>query len=416
MLVYVLNKYGKPLMPCHPAKARILLKQGKAKVVKRTPFTIQLLYGSSGYKQPVILGIDSGYTYVGLSAITNKREVYAAEVILRNDISKLLTERRQYRKFRRYRKTRYRKARFLNRRKPKGWLPPSLQHKLDSHVKIVEQIKKILPITKIVIEVASFDIQKIKNPDISGKEYQNGEQTDFWNVREYVLYRDRHTCQACKGKSKDQVLQIHHIIPRSKGGTDRPDNLITLCRTCHKKLHDGKLKLKFNKIKNFKAETFMSTIRWKIVDKLKEAGFLVEITYGHITKQRRIQLRLSKNHINDAFIIAGGNRQIRNSVYYLIKQVRKCNRKLFKGIRSHIRNTAERFVFGFQRFDKVLWRRTECFIWGRRKKGYFDLRKLDGAKIHASAKVGELKLLERARTFLIEVHPYGNGSVARRVK
>ena len=401
MVVYVLNKYGKPLMPCHPAKARILLKQKKAKVVQRTPFTIQLLYGSSGYKQEITLGVDSGYTHIGLSAITDKREIYSSEVQLRNDIVELLSERRQYRRFRRYRKTWYRKPRFLNRKKPEGWLAPSIQHKLDSHIKAIEQVKKILPVTKINIEVATFDIQKIKNPDISGREYQNGEQIGFWNVREYVLYRDNHTCQVCKGKSKDTVLEVHHIVSRQVGG-NRPDNLITLCKTCHQKYHQGKLNLDFKPSMGFKAETFMSAIRWRLVNILRKKGNVVSHTYGYVTKQRRIALGLPKKHINDAFVIAGGNNQQRCSVYYFVQQVRKCNRKLFKGARSHIRNTAKRYIKGFQRYDKVLWHGIECFIFGRRKTGYFDLRKLDGTKIHASAKASELKLLERAKTFLTE--------------
>ena len=402
MVVYVLNRHGKPLMPCSPAKARVLLKQGKAKVVQRTPFTIQLLYGSSGYKQSVTLGMDSGYVHIGLSAVTEKKEVYSAEIELRTDIVKLLSERKEYRRARRHRKTRYRKPRFLNRKKSEGWLAPSIQHKLDSHIKAIEQVKKILPVTAINIEVAAFDIQKIKNPDISGKEYQNGEQKGFWNVREYVLYRDNHTCQICKGKSKDPVLQVHHIVSRQTGG-DRPDNLITLCQTCHQKLHTGKLKVKLKVNRGFRAETFMSMVRWKLVNRLREMGNAASVTYGYLTKQKRIELRLSKSHINDAFVIAGGTDQSRSSIYYFIKQVRKCNRKLFKGIRSHIRNTAERFVKGFQRFDKVRWRGVECFVFGRRKTGYFDLRKLDGTKVHASARAKELKLLESFRTFLTEM-------------
>jgi hypothetical protein len=115
-------------------------------------------------------------------------------------------------------------------------------------------------------------------------------------------------------------------------------------------------------------------------------GNTVSVTYGYLTKQKRIGLGLPKSHVNDAFVIAGGTIQSRNSVYYFIKQVRKCNRKLYKGIRSHIRNTAERFVKGFQRFDKVRWRGIECFVFGRRKTGYFDLRKLDGTKVHSSVK------------------------------
>ncbi len=402
MVVYVLNRHGKPLMPCHPAKARILLKQGKAKVVRRTPFTIQLLYGSSGYKQPIILGVDSGYSHIGLSAITFKKEVYCAEVELRNDIVKLLSQRREYRRSRRYRKTWYRKPRFLNRKRLEGWLSPSIQHKLDSHIKAIKEVKKILPITAINIEVASFDIQRIKNPEILGKDYQNGEQKGFWNVREYVLYRDKHTCQICKGKSGDSVLEVHHIVSRQIGG-NRPDNLITLCKTCHQKLHKGELNVNFKVLKGFKSETFMTVIKRRLIEELRRTGNNVSVTYGYITKQKRIELRLLKSHINDAFIIAGGTNQKRSDVYYFIKQVRKCNRKLFKGARSHIRNTAERFIRGFQRFDKVCWRGVECFIFGRRKSGYFDIRKLDGTKVHSSVRAEELKLIERFKTFLTEM-------------
>jgi len=403
MLVYVLNKNGKPLMPCHSGKARILLKKKKVKVVKRTPFTIKLIYGSTGYKQPISLGVDSGYHHIGLSAITNNKELYSADVKLRTDIVKLLSERRAYRRARRNRKLWYRKPRFNNRvsTKKKGWLAPSIQHKLDTHIKVIDKVKEILPITHINIEVAVFDIQKIKNPDISGVEYQNGPQKNHSNTREYVLYRDNHTCQNCKGESKDTILETNHIITRQVGG-NRPDNLITLCETCHDKLTHGVIELNVKPAKSFKAETFMTTIRWKLVNQLKEHCDAVLHTYGYITKQNRKALELPKSHINDAFVIAGGTVQKRLSNYYLIKQVRNCNRKLFKGIRSHIRNTADRFIKGFQRFDKVAYKGEECFIAGRRKSGYFDLRKLDGTKIHSSANYKDLVLLESAGTFLIE--------------
>jgi hypothetical protein len=242
--VYVLNMRGQPLMPTTPRKARILLKEDKAKVVKRTPFTIQLNYATGETKQEIALSVDSGFENIGLSAITDKKEVYSAEVKLRTDIVKLNSERRQYRRARRNRKTWYRPPRFLNRKKPEGWLAPSIQHKLDSHIKLINKVKQLLPITKIIIEVAAFDIQKIKNHEISGTEYQNGVQKDSWNTREYVLHRDNHTCQACKGKSKDPILETHHIVSRQIGG-DAPDNLLTLCQTCHEKVTKGKLKLIF---------------------------------------------------------------------------------------------------------------------------------------------------------------------------
>ncbi len=402
-VVYVLNRHGKPLMPCHPAKARMLLKQGKAKVVRRTPFTIRLLYGSSGYKQPVTLGIDSGYKSIGVSAVTESRELYTAEVELRNDIVQLISERRQYRRTRRYRKTWYRKPRFHNRARPDGWLAPSIRNKLDSHVKLVRMINEILPVSSICVEVSAFDIQKIKNPDIDSSGYQQGEQYGFWNVREYVLYRDGHVCQHCKGRTGDKVLEVHHIVSRQTGG-DRPDNLITLCRTCHRKVTAGEITLNLRPSRGFKSETFMSTIRWKLINLLRNIYPDVSITptYGYITKARRIEKGLGKSHINDAFVIAGGERQERLSVGYFIKQVRKCNRKLFRGSRSHIRNTAERLVYGFQRYDKVLWHGIECFIFGRRRTGYFDLRKLDGTRVHASARWKDCSLLEGAKTFLME--------------
>jgi len=389
-------------MPCSSAKARILLKKGKATVIRRTPFTIKLLFGSSGYRQPITLGVDSGYSDIGLSAVSDKKELYSADVKLRTNIVKLISKRRAYRGARRSRKIWYRKPRFLNRKKREGWLAPSIQHKLDSHIKAIDKVKEILPITQINIEVASFDIQKIKNPDISGVEYQNGPQKNYYNTREYVLHRDNHLCQNCKGKSIDPVLKVHHIESRQTGG-NRPDNLITLCETCHKKVTEGKLSINIKPSKGFKAETFMSTVRWKLVKQLNDVmPDSVSHTYGYITKYNRAKLNLKKSHTNDAFVIAGGTVQKRLSNYYLLKQVRKCNRKLFKGIRSHIKNTADRFVKGFQRFDKVSYKGIECFIFGRRTSGYFDLKKLDGTKVHASAKYIDLTLIERKKTLLIE--------------
>jgi len=398
--VYVLNMRGEPLMPTTSRKARILLKGGKAKVIKRTPFTIQLTSATGEAKHDITLGIDSGYEHIGISALTEKKELYSAEVQLRTDMVKLNSERRQYRRGRRNRNTWYRQPRFLNRKKSDEWLAPSIQHKLDSHIKLINKVKELLPITRIDIEVAAFDIQKIKNPDISGVEYQNGVQKDSWNVREYVLHRDNHTCQACHGKSKDPILETHHIISRQVGG-DAPSNLLTLCQTCHKKVSKGKLNLNIKIPTGFKPETFMSIVRWKLVNLLRDAGNIVSHTYGYITKSIRIALGLEKSHGTDAFVIAGGTMQERNSIKYLIKQVRKCNRKLFKGDRSHIKNTAARIIHGFQRFDKVLWNNIECFVFGRRKTGYFELRTLDGTKVHASAKAKELTLLETANTFLI---------------
>jgi len=213
-------------MPCSERKARVLLRDGKAKIVSYEPFTIQLKIATGENKQDVTIGVDAGSKRVGISATTEKKELFASETQLRNDIVGLIATKSQFRKTRRNRKTRYRQPRFLNRGK-KGWLAPSVLHKIESHSKLVDDVQKILPITKIVVETASFDTQLLKNPDISGDAYQKGDKLGFWNTREYVLFRDNHQCQHCKGKSKDIILNAHHIESRKTGG-DAPNNLIAL--------------------------------------------------------------------------------------------------------------------------------------------------------------------------------------------
>jgi hypothetical protein len=398
--VYVLNMRGQPLMPTTPRKAKQLLKEGKAKVVKRTPFTIQLKYTTGETKQKVTLGIDSGYENIGLSAVTDKKEVYSAEVKLRTDIVKLNTEKRQYRRARRNRKTWYRQSRFLNRKKKEGWFAPSIRHKLNSHIKVINKVKEILPVSYITIEVASFDTQKLQNAEISGIEYQQGELQGY-EIREYLLEKFKRTCAYC-GKS-ETPLEVEHIIPKSKGGSDRVSNLAISCHKCNQRKGNktaaefGHPKVQEWAKESLRATAFMNNVRWRLVEHLK-----CDHTYGCITKHNRIKLGIEKSHINDAFVIAGGTDQARAGLEYLIQQVRKCNRKLFKGNRSHIKNTAPRFVHGFQRYDKVLWEGTECFVFGRRERGYFNLRKLDGTTVHTDASVKRITLLESSNTFLIE--------------
>ena len=221
-MVYVLNKQGKPIMPCKEAKARKLLKQNKAKIAKHEPFTVQLLFDCENQTQEVNLGIDAGSKHIGVSATTEKQVLYEADVELRNDIVDKLSSRREARRTRRGR-LRYRPARFRNRikSKHKGWLAPSIEQKINTHIQTIKHLYEILPITKLIIETAQFDIQKINNPEISGEGYQRGEQLGFWNIREYVFHRDNHECQCCHGKSKDNILNVHHIESRKTGGNVR---------------------------------------------------------------------------------------------------------------------------------------------------------------------------------------------------
>ncbi len=399
MFIFVVDKKNKPLMPSKPRKAKILLKKGKAKVIKLDPFTIQLTNKASGYTQKISLGIDAGTNYIGASAATKNKVLFEAELQLRTDIKKLLETKRENRRFRRYRKTRYRKPRFLNRKRKDKWLSPSVNHKVSSHLKIVDFIYKILPITKIIIEVAQFDIQKIKNPNITKEEYQKGSQLNFFNVREYVLFRDSHICQLCKKKNK--ILNVHHIESR-KISSNSPDNLITLCVECHKKVHLEKKTHLFTKKSCFKDASQMTTIRWYVFNALKEKYSDVKLTYGYITKNTRIKNKLEKSHRVDARCIIKAMDEPLN--YYQIKQIRSNNRRLHKntilkgGIRK--KNIAPRLVKGFQLFDKVLYNNDIAFIYGRRSSGYFKIATLDGYIIHNSINYKKLKLLEKAQTFL----------------
>ena len=405
-MVYVLSIDGKPLMPCKEAKARKLLRDNLAIVVRREPFTIQLIFECENQTQEVTLGVDAGSKTIGLSATTEKSELFSAEVELRNDIVDLLSTRRQNRRARRNRKTRYRQARFYNRvrSKNKGWLAPSIEHKINTHLKMVEKVHQILPISKIIVETAAFDIQKIKNPEISGTDYQQGEQLDFWNVREYVLFRDGHKCQGKKG-CKNTILNVHHIESRKIGGNS-PDNLMTLCEDCHKAYHKGILKLNLKRRQSFKDATFMGIMRWAFYNRLRELYSNVKMTYGYLTKNTRIRNGLPKEHRVDALCISGNPQAKRSDWWYYIKKVRNQNRQLHKNtiLKGGYRkaNKAERCVFGYQLFDKVKYNNQEGFIFGRRSSGYFDIRKLDGTKLSASVSYKKLELLNKAKSYILE--------------
>ena len=409
-MVYVLNCKGQPVMPTsNYAKVRILLKTNKAKVVKRCPFTIQLMYNITNYIQKINLGVDAGSKHIGVSATTKDRVLYEADVELRNDIVDLLSTRKQNRRRRRNRKTRYRQPRFNNRisTKKEGWLSPSIKHKVDAHLTIVEKAHQILPINKIIIETASFDIQKIKNPSINGNDYQQGEQFGFGNVREYVLFRDNHICQCCYGKSKDKILHVHHIESRKTGGNS-PNNLITLCKSCHSRYHNGMMDLPVSIYRgmSFRHMSFMGIMRWTCYTKLKSLYSNVVMSYGYITKNLRIKYNLPKEHYIDARCISGNPLAISNGIYYYQKKVRCHNRQIHKntiyknGYRKL--NQAPYRVYGYRLFDKVSFHGQECFIFGRRRDGRFAIRLLDGTKINEQVLYKKLRFIESAKYYITE--------------
>lgn len=400
MLVYVLDMRGNPLMPCKPAKARHLLEAGRAAVARRTPFTIRLLFEVDGSVDDVVLGVDAGYRFVGLSAVSGGRELYAAEVELRNDIVGKLATRRGARRSRRSR-LRHRKPRFDNRKRPEGWLAPSVEHKVGCHVKAVRDACALLPVSKVVVEVAQFDIQKLKDPSVVGVGYQHGEM-EGWNAREYVLWRDGHRCAICGGRSGDAVLQVHHIESRKTGG-DAPNNLVTLCRTCHGLLHAGKAELPLRRGRSYRDATFMNVARWVVYGRLKDAFGNVEPTYGYVTKRERVAHGLAKSHAIDARCIAGGAACEPAGRLLRMRKVRRNNRQVNKGNKLKggrwKRNQAASYVHGFQLFDKVAYDGKEYFVFGRRSSGYFSIRDLDGNGF-ASVSCKKLELVEHAMGML----------------
>ena len=407
-MVYVISKQGTPLMPTERfGKVRRMLKNSLAHVVRRIPFTIQLDYDTTEFTQPITLGIDAGSKHIGVSSTTTEKELYAADVELRNDIVDKLSTRREQRRTRRNR-LRYREPRFDNRvsSKKNGWLAPSVENKVHTHMSVVKNVCKILPVSNIVLETASFDMQKIKNPDIQGEEYQQGKQLGFWNVREYVLWRDGHVCQHCHGKSKDPVLNVHHLESRKTGG-DAPNNLITLCETCHKAFHRGMFELKIKRGKPLRDAAFMGIMRWVFYKRLKKEYPNVSMTFGYITKNTRITNNLPKEHYVDARCISGHPKAKPMGYYFYQKKVRCQNRQIhkvnfLKGGRKKL-NQAPFLVRGFRLFDLVSYEGILYYVFGRRVSGYFDIRKLDGTKANnGSVSYKKLKLINTQKTILTE--------------
>ena len=410
-MIYVRSKDGKALMPSERGgRIGYLLRYGKAHVVSRVPFVVQLDYESTTYTQGVSLGIDAGSKHIGVSASSEKKELLAAQVELRNDVVNLLSTRRELRRTRRNRKTRYRKSRFDNRKRKDGWLAPSIEQKVDSHLKVIRLVHKLLPITKTTIEVAQFDAQKIKRPDIQGEEYQQGEQMGFWNVREYVLARDGHKCIHCKGKSKDPILNVHHLESRKTGGNS-PSNLVTLCETCHKAYHRGEFELKIKRGNSLRDAAVMNIMRWVVYERAKEEFENVHLTYGYVTKHTRIENGIAKTHAADAFCIAKNINAMRLSTFFMCRCVPRHTRRLHVanpkkgGIRRSCIASHKIGKSCFQRFDMVRWKGKECFIFGS-TNGRPVLRNVDGKLVteQPSVNIKTIKFLKRIRNnILVEV-------------
>jgi len=384
-------------MPCSPKKAKGLLKSGKAKVVRKNPFTIQLTIPTGEAKQEIVAGMDIGSKIIGTAAIASGETVYQAETILRGEeIKRKMEQRSMYRRTRRARKLRYRKPRFLNRRASARLdrLPPSVKHKVVSHLREKRFLEQVLPISKWFVETASFDIHKISDPTVSkkhGRTYQKGQKLGYYNTKAFVLARDKHTCQKCSKNKESLKLHVHHIVFKAHSGTDAPTNLITLCESCHVKVHSHKtpekesLKLQKKVQKQTKHATEISILRSQL---LKKFGDFVE-TFGYITKFNRENQNISKTHYNDAVCIAAQGEVVKQNSAYLIRRlVSRGDYQQNKGIRSEkVIPTGK--SHGFRKYDLIYSKAKNIigFVKGKRSTGYFAISDILGNALNNSVNV-----------------------------
>lgn len=419
----VLDQHGKPLMPTtRLGKVYRLLKTQKAHIVSYEPFTIQLDYEPDTHIiQPMTLGVDSGAIHSGYSVANEQREFYSSEVIARDNISYRISDRRMYRQNRRYRKTRYRKPRFNNRKnKKKGWLPPSLEQKVAVQLNEIDHLHRHFPIETIIVEVAEFNIQKIKNPDISGKDYQQGTLQGY-NIRNYLLEKHGRKCFYCDKEVSN--FEVEHMIPKAKGGSNRIDNLTLSCHSCNQKkgtltaeefikqtLPAEKVAKKLKQLSKekrlFKYMAHMNATRWTLYDAINDKYPNVKMTYGYITKYNRIQAGLPKAYHIDAKCITGFAQVPSFDTTVVKMKMRRHNRQLHRATfsKGHVRKAASlpTVMFGFRLYDIVMYNNHRYYIKGRRSNRSFTLVSLEGLK-DEDRTYKKLTLLAHTNAYLIKL-------------
>jgi 5-methylcytosine-specific restriction endonuclease McrA len=370
---FVLDKNKKPLMPCHPARARELLKKGRASVYRVKPFTIILKDRAGGETQPLELKFDAGSKVTGIALVLHGakqvKTVWCANLHHRGlAIREALLSRRAIRRSRRNRHTRYRQPRFLNRTRPSGWLAPSLQSRVNNIDNWTRKLNLLSPISQIASELVKFDMQKLRNPEIEGVEYQRGTLFGY-ELREYLLHKWQHQCAYCD--KKDIPLEIDHIIPKSKGGSDSAANLLISCRNCNEKKSNKSLSeflnkkpekiVKINKqLKSpLKDAAAINTIRYAIGDCLKNYSLPIIFGTGGQTKYNRTNQRYEKDHWIDAVCVgdSGENVSIPENIKPLIiKAVGRGSRQMCRVDKfgfPRTRAKASKVVKGFATGDLV---------------------------------------------------------------
>ncbi|MEP7286117.1 MAG: RNA-guided endonuclease IscB [Chloroflexota bacterium] len=306
--VFVLDKNKQPLMPCQPARARELLKARKAAMYRRYPFTIILRERAGGDTQPIEVKLDPGSQTTGVAVVVEgqrgKRVVWVSEISHRGEeVKDHLDARRAQRHSRRARHTRYRAARFRNRRRGKGWLPPSLLSRVQNDITWVQRLSRWCPANGISMELVKFDTQLMQNPEISGVEYQQGTWAGY-EVREYLLDKWRRRCAYC-GKT-DTPLEVEHILPKARGGTNRVSNLTLACHDCNQRkgtqtaAEFGHPQVQAHAKLPLKDAAAVNTTRWALHGQLCETGLPVEVGTGGRTKFNRITQGYAKAHWIDA--------------------------------------------------------------------------------------------------------------------
>jgi hypothetical protein len=382
MRVFVLSREGYALMPTTPRRARLWLKARRARVVRRDPFTIQLRFETTSYTQPVTVGVDTGSKALGLAALANGEVLLQAEVQLRTDISEKLAQRRTYRRARRSRKTRYRPARWANRRRKAGWLPPSVSSKLDATLKAVRFVASFLPVRQVNVELASFDTQQMRDPEISGLHYQQGTLFGY-QVREYLLTKGQRACAYCG--AKEIALQVEHIVPKARGGSDRVDNLTLACEPCNqRKGNKTAAEFGFPQIQTqarlpLRDAAHVSALKRALLTQLRQqfGEERVQVRYGYQTKYHRIQiLTLPKSHAHDAVAIACEEREVVMPlpVCWYMRCLPRGSYQRFNGKRSEHKCWAPRKVRGWKLYERVRTKGLTGYIAGRREKGAFVLK------------------------------------------
>lgn len=341
-MVKVISRNGKQLMPTtRYGKVRRMIKEGRAVVVSKKPFTIRLLFDTTEIAQHVNIGVDPGDTTGYAAVLDNGKVVEKGEIRLRTDVKSLLAARKVLRRGRRSRNTRYRKPRFLNRRRPEGWLPPSIRQKAEHIISKINEIISYFPDYTLKVEINKFDMQKLANPEINGTGYQQGDLYGYENAKQFLLVRENGKCQLCgKGYKEGDGWHAHHVIPRAKGGTNKPDNLALLHKSCHVSGHKTGAIRKLKKPKQFVAAAMYNAVRYKLMDGFKAMlGDKVLFTYGYITAVRRRELNIEKEHYNDAIAVTGTVTVKDNGAVTVIKQVRKKKRSLHEAIPRKGRKT-----------------------------------------------------------------------------